>query len=122
MLNVGYMLYNALNYDESVDYNEVFKDIELPKQVESVDYNKLMSQVMDKETYEIFTFNDIEVEYITDDSGKIVAEKLTLKVDVDFDVLISSLKGEVTFTLTLDFDPEYEEDDKVSGGDFDIFG
>ena len=122
VLNVGYMLYNALNYDESVDYNEVFKDIELPKQVESVDYNKLMSQVMDKETYEIFTFNDIEVEYITDDSGKIVAEKLTLKVDVDFDVLISSLKGEVTFTLTLDFDPEYEEDDKVSGGDFDIFG
>lgn len=109
ILNVGYMLYNALNYDESIDYNEVFKDIELPKQVESIDYNKLMSKVMDRDTYETFNFNDIEVEYITDSSGKIIAEKLTLKVDVDFDVLISSLKGDVVFTLTLDFNPEVEE-------------
>ena len=34
-----------------------------------------------------------------------------------FDVLISSLKGDVTFTLTLDFNPEYEDNDP----DFDIF-
>lgn len=119
VLNVGYMLYIALNYDESVDYNEIFKDIELPSQIESIDYNKLMSQIMKQDTYEIFDFNDIEIEYIQDDSGKIVAEKLTLKVDVNFDTLISSLKGEVTFTLTLDFDGEQNEqnEDKEYGED-----
>lgn len=123
ILNVGYMLYNALNYDETVDYNEVFKDIELPKQVESIDYNKLMSKIMDKETYEIFDFNDIEVEYIQDENGKIVAEKLTLKVNVDFDTIIASLKGDVEFTLTLDFDPNFEEiKDSSTGNEFgDLF-
>ncbi len=104
VLNTAFMLYSALNYDESIDYNELFKDITLPNQVESIDYNKLMSKVMDKDTYEIFNFSDVEIEYITDDAGKIVAEKLTLKIDVNFDVLISSLKGDVVVSMTLDFD------------------
>ncbi|MFQ6724397.1 MAG: bacterial Ig-like domain-containing protein, partial [Clostridia bacterium] len=120
VLNVGFMLYNALNYDESVDYNEVFKDIELPNQVESIDYNKLMSQIMSEATYDIIKYDEIEVEYITDDDGKIIAEKLTLKVDVDFDTLISSLKGDVTFTLTLDFNPEFEDDDTSIKQGFEI--
>lgn len=106
IVKVGYLLYNALNYDETIDYNEVFKDIELPNQVESVDYNKLMSKVMDQETYEIFKFNDIEIKYITDDSNNIIGEQLILKVDVNFDVMIASLKGEIEFSCELYFEPE----------------
>ena len=102
-LNVGYILYNVLNYDETVDYNEVFKDVKLPKQIENIDYNKFMSQIVTKDTYQIINFENVEIEYHQDKDGKIFEEKLTLKINVNFDTVIASLKGDIVLSMTLDF-------------------
>ena len=104
VLKASFILYNAMNYDESIDYNEIFKDIELPEEIKEVNFNVLIKKIIDRNTYDIFTFSDIEVEYITNDNDEIVAEKLTLKVNIDFDVMISSMKGDVEITMILDLD------------------
>lgn len=104
VLKASFMLYNAINYDEEIDYNEIFKDIALPEEIKDVDFNVLIKKILDSNTYDIFTFSDVEIEYITNDNDEIVAEKLTLKVDVDFDVMISSMKGDVEITMILDLD------------------
>ena len=98
-----HMFVMSFGYDEETDYNEIFKDIELPYQIESVDYNQLMKKLFDENTYDAFTFSDVEVEYLTDAEGEIIGESLTLVVDVNFDAIIASLVGNVKINLVLDF-------------------
>ena len=81
----------------------MFKDVELPKQIESIDYNKFMSQIVNEDTYKMLNFETVEIEYHQDKDGKIFEEKLTLKINVDFDTVIASLKGDVVISMTLDF-------------------
>ena len=104
ILKAGHMLVMSLMYDEEVDYNEIFKDIELPYQIESVDYNVLMKKLFDESTYNAFTFSDVEVEYLTNDAGEIIGESLTLTIDVNFDAIISSLTGDIKINLVLGFE------------------
>ena len=104
IFKAAYMMYTVINYNEEIDYNEMFKDIELPKEIENVDFNVLMEKVTNVETYDIFKINDIVIDYIANEDGEIIAEQLTLKVDIEFDVMISSIIGDVEIVMTLDFD------------------
>lgn len=101
------IMYHVFNYDENIDYNELFGDyVELPNQIDNVDYNELMKKLVNESTYDAFKLSDVEVKYIVDEQDNIVGELLTVKMDVDFDVLMISLKGSIGFNIEIDFTNE----------------
>jgi hypothetical protein len=86
-----------------VDYNEVFSFIELPEGIESIDYNVLIAALISEQTYDVFTISDVVIQYIEDEEGNITGEKLTLSLNVDFDIMVTSLKGGVELSLEFAF-------------------
>lgn len=94
----------AMNKDADVDYNELLKDIELPNEIKDVDFNKLIKETLkDKETYDIFDLQDVIVDYVTDDDGKITKEILTISLNANYDIMLSSMDAKVTLTIEIDF-------------------
>ena len=96
------ILYNVFNYDENVDYNELFENLQLPNQVANIDYNEMMKKIVNESTYDVFKVKDIEVEYLVDENDNIIGEIVHLVVDIDFDVLMVSLKGNLKVDLKLE--------------------
>lgn len=97
------VVYNVLNYDSSIDYNEMFKDLPLPEEIESIDYNKLLEKLHDENTYDFLHVSNWEVTYVTNAQDKIVGEVLTLNINLDFDAVIASIQGDIKLEIRLDF-------------------
>lgn len=97
------VLFTVLNYDPEIDYNEVFKNLPLPEEIELIDYNKLLAAILDENTYDLLNITDWTIDYITNDQQEIVGEVLTLKINIDFDAVIASIKGNVKLEIKLDF-------------------
>ena len=58
---------------------------------------------MTEETYaNLIKLSDVEVHYVTNSAGKLDKEVMTVKLSVDFDVSVVSLKGDFTYTFTID--------------------
>lgn len=91
-----------LNDNQDIDYNELLKDIELPNEIKEIDFNKLINETLkDKNTYDIFKLDDVNVEYITND-GDIVKEIMTVKLNAKYDILISSLDADIVLTFEIE--------------------
>ena len=89
---------------ENIDYNELFKDLELPREIKEIDFNKLVNETLkDKDTYNFITVDDVIAEYITDENGEIIKEVITVKINSDFNILISSLTGSITLSMEIEF-------------------
>ena len=93
-----------LGKDCDIDFNEVFKDVELPEAIKSIDYNKLIDKIWDEETYtKAIKLNDVEIQYVTNNENVITKQIMTLKLGLDFDVMIASVLGDVVLTFEIDF-------------------
>ena len=95
-MNAFAMLSMVINYDESIDYNEVFKDVPLPDQIESIDYNKLMKKLHSLNAEDIIIISDVNVLHVADDNDVFVGELVTFTIDINFDAVVTSIKGRVT--------------------------
>lgn len=94
----------VMNYGEDIDYNELLGDIELPNEIKDVDFNKLIKETLkDKETYDILDLQDVKVDYITDEEGNITKEILTISLNANYDILLSSMDAKVTLTIEINF-------------------
>lgn len=101
------IMYHVFNYDENTNYNELFGDyVELPNQIDNIDYNELMKKLVNESTYDAFKLNEVEIDYVVDSQDNIVGEVLKVKMDVDFDVLMVSLKGDIELVIKIDFTSE----------------
>lgn len=96
------IVYSVFNYDENVDYNEMFKNLQLPNEVDNIDYNEMMRKIVNEGTYDVFKIKAMEVEYQVDENDNIIGEVVHLTVDVDFDILLVSLKGSLKVDLKLE--------------------
>ena len=89
---------------EEVDFNELFNFVELPEEIASVDFNVLVNKILDGKTYEDFIkTSGVNLQYITNEDGDIVKEILTIDVLVDYDIMVTSVKGNVQFKLEIEF-------------------
>lgn len=90
--------------DADVDYNELFANIELPNEIKDIDFNQLIAKLKSKNTYEnIFLLKDVCVDYLTDAQGNITNQVMKITLEVDFDAMIATQKGEISLTLDLNF-------------------
>lgn len=93
-----------MGQDKDVDYNQIFNGIELPAEIKEVDFNKLINETLrDKNTYNILSLQDVKVDYITDTQGKIIKEVLTVSLQANYDILLSSMDATVTLVIEIDF-------------------
>ena len=92
------------NYNQDIDYNELFGKIEFPNEIKDVDFNKLIKETLkDTETYDIVSLEDVKVDYITDEEGNITKEILTISLNANYDILLSSMDAKVTLTIEINF-------------------
>ena len=92
------------NYGDDTDYNKLLENIELPKEIENVDFNKLINEVLlNKETWNIFKLDNVKVDYVLDDNGKITKEVLTLNLNIDYDLMLTSLDSNLTLKFEINF-------------------
>ena len=92
------------NYGKDTDYNKLLENIELPKEIESVDFNKLINEVLlNKETWKIFKLDNVKVDYVLDDNGKLIKEILTLNLNIDYDLMLTSLDSNLTLKFEINF-------------------
>ena len=92
------------NYGKDTDFNKLLENIELPKGIESVDFNKLINEVLlNKETWKIFKLDNVKVDYVLDDNGKLIKEILTLNLNIDYDLMLTSLDSNLTLKFEINF-------------------
>lgn len=88
--------------DTNIDYNKIFAFIELPDGV-SVDYNVFMQKLISETTWQdcitIEEFNYVVNENSAKDN--FVSETYYLKLNINFDVQIAKLQGDLNITLTI---------------------
>lgn len=98
-----FILLEAKNSEREIDYNEIFSFIELPKEF-TIDYNVLIAKLLDENSYnDIFTYDNLTVQYVDDSQGNIVKEVITFNVYLDFDMMITSIDADATITLEINF-------------------
>ena len=77
---------------------------ELPDEIKDVDFNKLIKETLrDTETYDILELQDVRVDYITDGEGNITKEILTISLNANYDILLSSMDAKITLTIEINF-------------------
>jgi len=92
------------NGEQGIDYNELFGSIDLPDEIKDVDFNKLIKETLrDTETYDILELQDVRVDYITDGEGNITKEILTISLNANYDILLSSMDAKITLTIEINF-------------------
>ena len=89
---------------DDIDYNELFGQLGLPEELESIDYNVLIGKLQNGEykLEDMISLNGVDVQYVVNSQGKLDKEIMTIKLSVDFDMSITSIKGDLTYTFTID--------------------
>lgn len=96
-------MYVVIAQPEGIDYNDVFAFIELPDYIGSVDYNALIGSLFLEETYDVFSVSDVIIEYIEDNDGNITEEIIKIKFNVDFDIILTGVDGELELSFSIKF-------------------
>ncbi len=93
-----------VNEGQDIDYNELFGSVELPKEIKDIDFNKLIKETLkDKDTYDILDVQGVEIDYVTDEDGNITKEILTVSLNANYDILLSSMDAKATLTVVINF-------------------
>ncbi|MBQ7307378.1 MAG: hypothetical protein IJW82_02515 [Clostridia bacterium] len=95
-----------MDTDRTVDYNKILTNyITPPTGVASIDYNILINRILTKEAIEnaIIIEGINEVVTYNDQDNTLDKQELSINITFDFDVTFIVFKGNVDFTLELDF-------------------
>lgn len=96
-------LHNITDYSE-IDYNEIFNLVELPEYISEIDFNQLIGKLTESLSLDdVFKITSMDVQYITNSTGDIVKEIMTFSLDVNFDMLVTSINGQICATLEIVF-------------------
>lgn len=102
------LMYVLIDVDEeageSVDYNELMKDLELPSQYASVDYNELIAELKARNLNNMLEIEDAKVTTMENEQGDIVSEKVSFKVKFNFDALVGNLYADLDIDMILSFE------------------
>ena len=90
---------NAIRFIEN-PYESVIKEVCKTNHL----FNKLINEVLlNKETWKIFKLDNVKVDYVLDDNGKLIKEILTLNLNIDYDLMLTSLDSNLTLKFEINF-------------------
>lgn len=96
------MLAVLMMTDNVEDYNVYLKNMYLPEAVKDIDFNTFFAKVKSEETYlNALTVKSTDVKKIFDENATLVGETVTVVFTLDFDLLLASLKGDITLTINI---------------------
>lgn len=87
-----------------IDYNDLFAFVELPPAFEIEDYNKFIDKLTENNTYaDAIKISDVKVQYLLDDEENIIGQVLKVDLKLNFDVMIASVKGDISLNIKILF-------------------
>ena len=90
----------VINYDASVNYNELFSFIELPNGM-NVDFNILMAKLASTDIGDVISLSDVQSQVVMDENDNATKHTIFFKVNINFNAMIASINGDITFSVII---------------------